>query len=52
MAGNMTIKNQHLSEQGVLHHPARPSIEHDLPIFLGEEEEYEFYHITPTQYAL
>ena len=45
--GKMTIKNGHLTKQWVLYQPAHPSIEHDLPLWLKEEEEYELYHITP-----
>ena len=40
-AGNMTIKNGHLSKQLVLYPPARPSLEHELPLWLEEEEEDE-----------
>lgn len=42
-ARNMTIKNGHLSKQLVLYPPAQPSIEHDLPLWLEEGEEEEFY---------
>ena len=31
-AGNMTIKNGHMSKQLVLYPPAQPSLEHDLPL--------------------
>ena len=44
--GNMTIKNGHLSKQLVLYPPAQPSLEHDLTLWLEEEEEYEVYHMT------
>jgi len=36
----MTIKNGHLSKQLVLYPPAQPSMEHELPLWLEEEEEY------------
>jgi len=39
--GNMTIKNKHMSRQLVLYPPAQPSLEHDLPLWLEEEEEDE-----------
>ena len=39
--GNMTIKNMHMSKQLVLYPPAQPSLEHDLPLWLEEEEEDE-----------
>ena len=42
-AGNMTIKNGHMSKQLVLYPPAQPTLEHDLPLWLEEEEEYEVY---------
>jgi hypothetical protein len=42
-AGNMTIKNGHMSKQLVLYPPAQPSLEHDLPLWLEEEEEDEVY---------
>jgi len=42
-AGNMNIKNGHLSKQMVLYPPAQPSSEHDLPLWLEEEEEDEVY---------
>jgi len=45
-ARNMTIKNGCLSKQLVLYPPAQPSIEHDLPLWLEEEEEDEVYHTT------
>jgi len=41
----MTIKNGNLSKQLVLYPPAQPFIEHDLPLWL-EEEEDEVYHTT------
>jgi len=44
--GNMTIKNGHLSKQLVLYHPAQPSLKHDFPLWLEEEEEDEVYHTT------
>ena len=37
----MTIKNGHMSKQLVLYPPAQPSLEHDLPLRLEEEEEDE-----------
>ena len=42
-AGNMTIKNVHLSKQLVLYPPAQPSLEHDLPLWIEEEEYDEVY---------
>jgi len=42
-ARNMTIKNGHMSKQLVLYPPAHPSLEHDLPLWLEEEEEDEVY---------
>ena len=36
---NMTIKNGHMSKQLVLYPPAQPTLEHDLPLWLEEEEE-------------
>jgi len=39
----MTIKNGHLSKQLVLYPPAQPSLEHNLPLWLEEEEEDEVY---------
>jgi len=42
----MTIKNGHLSKQLVMYPPAQPSLEHDLPLWLEEEEEDEVYHTT------
>ncbi|MCY6488268.1 hypothetical protein, partial [Actinobacillus pleuropneumoniae] len=42
-ARNMTIKNGRLSKQLVLYPPTQPSLEHDLPLWLEEEEEDEFY---------
>ena len=42
-AENMTIKNVHFSKQLMLYPPAQPSIDHDIPIWL-EEEEYELYN--------
>lgn len=41
--GNMTIKNGHMSKQLVLYPPAQPLLEHDLPLWLEEEDEDEFY---------
>ena len=41
--GNMTIKNGNLSKQLVLYPPTQPSIEHELPLWLEEGEEEEFY---------
>ena len=43
-AGNMTIKNGHISKQLVLYPPSQPSLEHDLPLWLEEEEEDEVYY--------
>ena len=45
-AGNMTIKNGHLSKQLVLYAHAEPSLEHDLPLWLEKEEQDEVYSIT------
>ena len=42
----MTIKNGPLSKQLVLYPPTQPSIDHDLPIWL-EDEEDELYNTTP-----
>ena len=42
-AGNMTIKNGPMSKQLVLYPPAQPLLEHDLPLWLEEEEEDEVY---------
>jgi len=39
----MTIKNGHMSKQLVLYPPAQLSLEHDLPLWLEEEEEDEVY---------
>ena len=39
----MTIKNGHMSKQLVLYPPTQPSIEHDLHLWLGEEEEDKVY---------
>eukprot|EP00253_Pinus_taeda_P022003 PITA_22003 len=40
---NMTIKNGHMSKQLVLYPHAQPTLEHDLPLWLEEEEEDEVY---------
>lgn len=42
----MTIKYGHFSKQLALYPLAQPSIEHDLPLWLEEENEYEVYHTT------
>ena len=42
----MTIKNGPLSKQLVLYPPTQLSIDHDLPIWL-EDEEDEVYNTTP-----
>lgn len=42
-AGNMTIKNGHMSKQLVLYPPTQPLLEHDLPLWLEEEDEDEVY---------
>ena len=42
-AKNMTIKDEHMSKQLVLYPPTQPSLEHDLPIWLEEEEEDGVY---------
>ena len=39
----MTIKNGHMSKQLVLYPRAQHSLEHDLPLWLEEEEEDEVY---------
>ena len=39
----MTIKNRDMFKQLVLYPPAQPSLEHDLPLWLNEEEEDEVY---------
>ena len=36
--GDMTIKNGHLSKKLVLYPHAQPYLEHDLPLWLEEEE--------------
>ena len=41
----MTIKNGHMSKQLVLYPPAQPSLEHDLPLWVEEEEEDEIYSV-------
>lgn len=43
----MTIINGHLSKQLVLYPPSQLSIEHDLPIWLEDEEEDVSYHTMP-----
>ena len=40
---NMTIKNGHMFKKLVLYPCAQPSLEHDLPLWLEEEEEDEVY---------
>ena len=42
-ARNMTIKNGHMSKQLVLYPPTQSSLEHYLPLWLEEKEEYELY---------
>jgi len=42
-AGNMTIKNGPMSKQLVLYLPAQSLLEHDLPLWLEEGDEDEFY---------
>ena len=39
----MTIKNGHMSKKLVLYPPAQPPLQHDLPLWLEEEEEDEGY---------
>ncbi len=39
----MIIKNGHMLRQLVLYPPTQPSLEHDLPLWLEEEEEDEVY---------
>jgi len=41
--GNMTIKNKHMSKQLTLYPPSQPLLEHDLPLWLEEEDEDEVY---------
>jgi len=41
--GNMTIKNGHLSKQLVLYPLAQPYVEHDLPLWIEDEEEEDLY---------
>lgn len=41
--GNMTIKNGNISKHVVLYPPAQHSLEHDLPVWLEEEEEDKVY---------
>ena len=42
-AQNMTINNGHMAKQLVLYPPTQPSLEHDIPLWLEEEEEDEVY---------
>ena len=42
-AGNMTIKNGHMSKQLIFYPPTQPLLEHDLPLWLEEEDEDEVY---------
>eukprot|EP00253_Pinus_taeda_P029422 PITA_29422 len=42
-AGSMTIKNGPMSKQLVQYNPAQPLLEHDLPLWLEEEDEDEVY---------
>lgn len=39
----MTIKNGHMSKQLILYPPTQPLLEHDLPLWLEEEDEDEVY---------
>lgn len=39
----MTIKNGHMSKQLFLYSPAQPLLEHDLPLWLEEEDKDEVY---------
>jgi len=41
--GSMSIKNGHMSKQLVLYPPTQPLLEHDLPLWLEEEDEREVY---------
>jgi len=41
--GNMTIKNGHMFKQLTLHPLAQALLEHDLPLWLEEEDEDEVY---------
>lgn len=45
-AGNMTIKNGHMSKQLVLYPPTQPSLEHELPLWMEEEEEEDGVYYT------
>jgi len=42
-AENMTIKNGHISKQLIIYPLAQPLLEHDLPLWLEEEDEAEAY---------
>ena len=42
-ARNMTIKNRHMSKQLILYPLAQTLLEHDLPLWLEEEDEDEVY---------
>jgi len=42
-ARNMAIKNGHMSKQLILYPPTQPLLEHDLPLWLEEEDEDEVY---------
>ena len=39
----MTIKNGHMSKQLILYRLAQPLLEHNLPLWLEEEDEDEAY---------
>jgi len=39
----MTIKNMHMSKKLILYTLAQPLLEHDLPLWLEEENEDEVY---------
>ena len=39
----MTINNGHMSKPLILYPPSQPLLEHDLPLWLEEEDEDEKY---------
>jgi len=44
-AGNMTIKNWHMSKQLILYPPAQTLLQHDLLLWLEKEDEDEVYFV-------
>ena len=46
-AGYMISKNGHLTKELVLYPLAQPFVEHDLPLWVEEEEEEFFYQSSP-----